>query len=237
MLLRYAFDMSRASQALRGAPLVSPYRRPLRQPGEPRRARSPWIRLGLAATIVATLPFAWSEDFKCEQGPQPLVSGGDILFGKNMEEPRPALLFFGVLALGVALGFAAARTARPWRRFVSHVTAGAAALVSTFMCLLMMTHGRSDQPLDHPAAWIGTLSSFAIAIQTWWLSGEALRDALERRAARRRAARGRARAARDAQLTRPRIEAMFTLEERERDELAAEEATAEVEGPIARRQL
>jgi hypothetical protein len=144
--------------------------------------------LGLAATVVLTLPFAWSEDFKCDQGPQPLVSGGDILFGKHMEEPRPALVFFGVLTLLVALGFLATRTPRPWRRLAAEATAGAAALVSTFMCLLMMTYGRSDQPLDHPAAWVGTLASFAIAIQAWWLSGGALRDVLSRRAARRRAA-------------------------------------------------
>jgi hypothetical protein len=134
--------------------------------------------LGLAATIVATLPFAWSEDFNCQRGPQPLVSGGDILFGKHTGEPRPALVFFGVLALAVALGFVAARTPRPWRRLAAQVTAGAAAAVSTFICLLMMTYGRSDQPLDHPAAWVGTLGSFAIAIQAWWLSGGALRDVL-----------------------------------------------------------
>jgi hypothetical protein len=180
MRLGYAFGMSRSR--------ASPYRRPLRLPAELRKARSPWIRLGLAATLVMTLPFAWSEDFKCDPGPQPLVSGGDVLFGKHMEEPRPALVFFGVLALSVALGFLAVRTSRPWRRLAAEATAGAAALVSTFMCLLMMTYGRSDQPLDHPAAWVGTLSSFAIAIQAWCLAGAALKEALERRAARRRAA-------------------------------------------------
>jgi hypothetical protein len=153
------------------------------------------------------LPFAWSEDFKCTSEPQPLISGVQILFGKGFDNPTPGLVFLALLLTSVGLGFVAARTAWPWRRLAAELTAGVASLVTTLMCALMMTYGRSEQPLDHPAAWIGTLSAFAITLQAWWLSGAALRRGLDHRRARREAA------------ARERL-----AERRRRDELALAEA-------------
>lgn len=147
--------------------------------------RSPWLRAGLAATLVATLPFAWSEDMSCDGKPQPLVSGGEILFGKGFDSPAPGLIFLGLLVVVAGLGFLVRATERPWRRLAGQVVAGLAALGVTFMCGLMMTHGRPEQPFNHPAAWLGALSALAMAIEAWWGSGAALWRGLDHRRTRR----------------------------------------------------
>ncbi len=139
----------------------------------------------LVTILVAMLPFLWSEDVSCDAAPKPLVSGIEILFGKGFEDPQPGLIFMGLLAVSVGLGFLATRTPWPWRRLVAELVAGVASLGTALMCILMMTHGRPEQPLDHPAAWIGTLSALAMAFEAWWCSGEALRRGLDHRLARR----------------------------------------------------
>jgi hypothetical protein len=135
--------------------------------------------------VVATLPFMWSEDMSCDAQPKPLVSGLAILFGKQLDNPVPGLIFGGLLVTCVGLGFLVTRTRRPWRRLAGQVVAGLAALGTTLMCAMMFTHGRPEQPHDHPAAWIGTLSALALAFEAWWGSGEALRRAQEHRRARK----------------------------------------------------
>jgi hypothetical protein len=119
----------------------------------------------------------------------PPVTGIGILFGKDFDNPGPGLVFLGLLLLTVGLGFLASWTARPWRRLAGEITAGLTALGTSFLCMLMMTHGRPDQPLHYPAAWIGTLAALGIAFEAWWGSGDALRRGLEERRPRRLPAR------------------------------------------------
>lgn len=164
---------------------ASPYRRPLR--GVPRlpRRRSPWRRLALATVVLAMLPFVWSEDTSCDGKPKPFVTGFEILFGKHLEDPAPGGIFLGLLALAIGCGFLAMRTPRPWRRLAGELVAGLASLGSSLLCLVMMTHGRTDQPLVHPAAWIGTLASLALAFEAWWGTGVAFGRGLEHRRRRK----------------------------------------------------
>ncbi len=164
---------------------ASPYRRLLR--GVPRlaRKRSPWPRAILATTLLATLPFEWSEDFSCKEGPKPAVTGLHILLKDSGSGIGPIHVFVGLLLLAAALGFLAHATARPWRRLVAHTIAGLAGMATTFLCALMMTYGRPDQPLVYPAAWVGTLAALAITLEAWWSSGVALRLGMERFRARR----------------------------------------------------
>jgi hypothetical protein len=131
------------------------------------------------------LPFMWSEDATCDAQPKPLVSGIEILFGKDFDSPGPGLIFVALLLVSLGLGFLATRTQRPWRRLAAETVAGLASIGTTLMCIMMMTTGRRDQPLDHPAAWIGTLSALAMAFEACWCSGEALRRGLDYRRARR----------------------------------------------------
>jgi hypothetical protein len=150
------------------------------------RRRSPWLRVGLVTALIVSLPFSWSENASCDGKPQPLVSGGEILFGHGFDEPAPGLIFLGLLVVVTALGFLVRATARPWLRLAGQVVAGLAALGTTFMCGLMMTQGRPEQPLDHPAAWLGTLSALALTLDAWWGAGDALWRGLARRRAKKR---------------------------------------------------
>jgi hypothetical protein len=120
------------------------------------------------------LPFMWSEDGSCDGAPKPLVSGVEILFGPRFTNPTPGIVFFALLAIAIGLGFAAARTARPWWKVVAAVVASAATTCTTLMCSMMMMHGRADQPLDHPAAWVGSFVSFGMMLEAWFASGGAL---------------------------------------------------------------
>ena len=140
------------------------------------------MRAGLAATVALMLPFAWSEDATCDHVPRPPVSGADILFGHGWQ---PGAVFLGLLVAAVALGFLARATRRGWLRLAAEVTAGLSGLVSFVMCFLMMHHGREEQPLVYPAAWIGTIAAAVLAFEAWWASGEALRGVVERRRALR----------------------------------------------------
>ncbi len=145
------------------------------------------MRAGLAATVVLMLPFAWSEDATCDHVPRPPVSGLEILFGKGWE---PGAIFLALLVVAVGLGFLArAAVRRRWLRLGAEVVAGLSGLVSFTMCILMMHHGREEQPLVYPAAWIGTVAAALLAFEAWWASGEALRGLVERRRAERALAR------------------------------------------------
>jgi hypothetical protein len=141
---------------------ASPYRTPLRDPPRIPRSRSPWLRVILATVILFSLPFSWSEDMSCDNIPKPPVSGIDILAGKAREEPGPALVFFALLLAPVALAFLARLTWRVWRQLACDVIAALASAGASFMCLLMMTYGRPNQPLVYPAAWVGTLSALGM---------------------------------------------------------------------------
>ena len=128
----------------------------------------------------------WSEDFSCgKEGPQPDVTGLKILFDGEYLRLAPGHIFLAARGLAVGFGLLAARTRRPWRRLLAEVSASCGSLLTAAMCLMMMHHGREDQPLDHPAAWIGTLAAFAITIQAWFASGEALRRGIDHWRARR----------------------------------------------------
>jgi hypothetical protein len=135
--------------------------------------------------VLATLPFMWSEDVSCDGKPQQLLTGLQILFGKAYDDPAPGLVFFLLLVVGIALAFLATLTNRPGRRLGAELVASVAALGNTFLCVLMMTHGRPSQTLDRPAAWIGTLAALGITIQAWFTAGAALRTTLEAWRARR----------------------------------------------------
>jgi hypothetical protein len=137
-----------------------------------------------------------------------VLTGLEHLFGKHFfDEPAPGLVFLSLLALAVGLGLLARSIRRPWGRLATEVLGATAALAGTFMCALMFTNGRPEQPHDHPAAWIGTLASLAITIQAWFMSGEALRRGLiHRRARRRRALAERAARAESELLPWPRVE-------------------------------
>jgi hypothetical protein len=139
----------------------------------------------LVALLLATLPFMWSEDISCDGRPKPLVSGIEILFGKHFENPALGGIFLGLLAVAVGLGFLVRRTQRPWRILAGEIVAGLSGIGTTLLCVLMTTRGRSDQPFDHPAAWIGTLSAFAMAVDAWYNAGEALCCGQEQRRARK----------------------------------------------------
>jgi hypothetical protein len=213
---------------------ASPYRRLLR--GAPRlaRKRSPWPRAILATLLVVTLPFEWSEDFSCKEGPKPPVSGFHILSSDSGAGLDAVHVFLALLVLTVALGFLAHATAKPWRRLAAHTVAGVAGLFTTFMCVLMLTYGRPDQPLVYPAAWIGTFAALAITLEAWWSSGVALRLGVERfRARRALKAALRADAQSRLRFVEPAAEAAPWEELAAREE---EAAAAEAE-PAARRRL
>jgi hypothetical protein len=131
------------------------------------------------------LPFAWSEDFTCGNSPQAPVSGIHILVKETSSFPGPLHLFLTFLLVPVALGFLVRRTWRPWLRLAGHVASALVGMAGTMMCMMMMSYGRSDQPLVYPAAWIGTLASLAIAVESWWSSGEALRRGIDLRRTRK----------------------------------------------------
>jgi hypothetical protein len=135
----------------------------------------------LATLVLASLPFLWSEDMSCKGEALPPVTGIRILFGKDFDSPAPGLIFLGLLLLTVGLGFLASWTARPWRRLAGEIAGGLTALGTSFLCLLMMTHGGPQQPLHYPAAWIGTLAALGMAFEAWWGSGDALRRGIEER--------------------------------------------------------
>lgn len=150
------------------------------------RTRRPWIRAGLASLVMLMLPFAWSEDMSCDGKPKPLVSGLEILFGNNGGEWQLGACFFGLFAVAVALAFVAHATRRLGWRLVCNVIAGLAGMSATALCAAMMTFGRAEQPLVHPAAWIGTLSAALMMIEAWEASGRTLSYVLARRRAAQR---------------------------------------------------
>ncbi|APR86491.1 Hypothetical protein A7982_11840 [Minicystis rosea] len=177
-------DQGKAREGGSRAPATSPYRRPLREPPRIARSQRAWIRAALAAVVMLTLPFAWSEDFTCSKEPQPTVTGAEILFHK-LSGPEVAVWFFGLFIVAVGLGFVAARTWRVVWQLVCHVVAGLAGVAAFLFCVAMMSFGRKDQPLVYPAAWIGTLTTVAMALEAWFASGQSLRRLLaDRRAAR-----------------------------------------------------
>jgi hypothetical protein len=83
------------------------------------------------------------------------------------------------------LGFLVRWTWRPWLRLAGEVVAGLVGMAGAVMCMMMMNYGRNEQPLVYPAAWIGTLSAWVIALEAWWASGEALRRAIVLRRSRK----------------------------------------------------
>jgi hypothetical protein len=174
----------RAQRPAPGPPAASPYRRPLRAPPRLTRVRSPTLRAGLVALVLATLPFAWSEDFTCGHAPQPSVTGLEILFGR-LAGTELAALFFTLFAVTVGLGFLAWVSRHAWRRLAAHVVAALAGTGGTTMCLMIMGYGRSEQPLVYPAAWIGTFAAGAAALEAWVAAVETLRYALARHRAGR----------------------------------------------------
>jgi hypothetical protein len=141
--------------------------------------------VGLAALVVAMLPFAWSEDFTCGHDPMPPVSGIHILLKETSGFPGPIHFFFAFMIVPAVLGVLVRRTWRPWLRLAGEVAAGLVGMAGAVMCMMLMSYGRSDQPLVYPAAWIGTLSAWGIALEAWWASGEALRRGIVLRRARK----------------------------------------------------
>lgn len=150
----------------------------------PRRARErrPWLRAGLAGLVMAMLPFTWSEDSTCDHKPMPQLTGLQIL-GRH---PEIAGYFFVVLIAVVGIGFLAYATKNLWLRFVCSVLAGVGGGSISMLCTAMLTFGRSEQPLDHPAAWIGTLAAGVMMLEAWEASGRTLAHAFTKRRAARR---------------------------------------------------
>jgi hypothetical protein len=130
------------------------------------------------------LPFAWSEDFTCDHEAMPPVTGIHILLKETSDFPGPIHFFFAFLIVPAALGFLVRRTWKPWLRLAGEVVAGLVGMAGAVMCMMLMGYGRHEQPLVYPAAWVGTISAWIIALEAWWASGEALRRGIVLRRAR-----------------------------------------------------
>src|SRR5262245_26833973 len=144
--------------------MADPYRRLLRAPDPIRGPRSPLRRALLVLVLLATLPFEWSEDMSCSGGPQPAVTGLDILTGKGHTDPEPFAVFLAFLLVAVGLGFLSRASRRPWLTLLSDAIAGLSSIGGALMCFAMMTFGRKDQSYTYPAAWIGMLSALALVV-------------------------------------------------------------------------